>query len=99
MTPAFAVRSPTESLAEDEGHACTAHEWWGKRFLAQLRPSDGSSGTWGPLLTALFIALATLSVPMVSTDLGPDPSWSGVLEWAHQRGAAFGREFVFTYGP
>ena len=99
MIPAFAVRSPTESLAQGKGHTGTARESWGKKFLAQLRPSDGALHAWGPPLAALFISLAILTVPMAATDLGADSSWSGVLEWAHQRGAAFGREVVFTYGP
>lgn len=51
------------------------------------------------LVSALFISLVFLTVPMAAADLGVDASWCAVLNWAHERGLQFGRNIVFTYGP
>ncbi len=57
------------------------------------------AGLLAPLATCLLITLATLHLPrsVVTTEL--DPSWSWVLDFAHQKGLQFGTEIVFTHGP
>jgi hypothetical protein len=74
------------------------HGFWNKLSQCFRRPSEPGS-LWPALIGALVIAMVCMVVPAAAPDLGVDVSWGAVLDWAHARGAQFGKEIVFTYGP
>ncbi|HZV34832.1 MAG TPA: hypothetical protein VFB72_09695 [Verrucomicrobiae bacterium] len=46
-----------------------------------------------------IVSLACFSFPQATFNQTLDPSWASVLVYAHQKGLAFGRDIVCTYGP
>jgi hypothetical protein len=73
----------------------TAPEVW-RRFAGMLPPV---LWRWLVLLTATYVAVISLPVPLASYGTGLDPSWILGLNWAHSLGLVAGRDVVFTYGP
>jgi hypothetical protein len=70
--------------------------------MNKTRLVDSIRDRWSslfPILTSLLLAISFLTVPVPAPHLGVDPSWCGVLQWAHERGVHFGSSLVFTYGP
>jgi len=75
--------------------------------LTAARPAAGAAAPAGGALAALLLCLAgagvlvfLLAVPRlawVNADL--DGAWMRIVPWAQERGLAFGRDLVFTYGP
>jgi hypothetical protein len=47
----------------------------------------------------LVVALSCFRFPQGLMNKMLDPSWSGVLVYAHEKGLQFGRDIIFTYGP
>jgi hypothetical protein len=69
------------------------------KLTAAFRPPSAEPKLWTILLAALCTTLILLTLPIAPPDLGIDPAWCAVLNWAHARGLQFGEEIVFTYGP
>jgi hypothetical protein len=99
MTQAGSVRLPSEQMAEQDHRPSGWSQIYKVKLLATFRPPFGDPKLWPALTTAIFVSLVFLTLPTVAPDLGTDPSWCAVLNWAHERGAQFGKDIVFTYGP
>jgi hypothetical protein len=99
MTRASSVPQPSVANAAGERRRPA----WTTACLNQLRaatrPPQGPQSPVLPLVTAAIVALVLLTLPTAPPDLGVDTGWCAVLRWAHETGARFGRELVFTYGP
>lgn len=69
-----------------------------------LQPAKGRGR--GPVANSCWLAAAIVVValscfhfPQSLMNKMLDPSWSGVLVYAHEKGMQFGRDIIFTYGP
>lgn len=58
-----------------------------------------ASDTFGPLLTAVPLALCFSLFPNVALNASWDGSWAAVLNYVHGGRWQFGTELVFPYGP
>src|SRR5215471_21257255 len=54
---------------------------------------------WTPIFTAAALTLTCISFPTPPPDNKMDPSWGGILNYAHQQNLQFGTELTYTYGP
>ena len=98
MMQAGSVRLPSEQMEQSRRQG----GWpaiYRVNLLALFRPPSGEPKLWPAVTAAIFVSLVLLTLPTVAPDLGIDPSWCAVLNWAHERGAQFGKDIVFTYGP
>ncbi len=65
----------------------------------QSLESKSAPKLWWLLAAILLVALSCFRFPHGTITQQLDPSWSGVLVYAHETGLQFGRDIVFTYGP
>jgi hypothetical protein len=61
--------------------------------------SKSGANPWWLLGTIALVAWACLRFPKDTMTARLDPSWSGVLVYAHEHDLQFGRDIVWTYGP
>src|SRR5579862_9906345 len=99
MTPVRCVCGSLPGTAQQDKSSGNRLRSWGERLITTCRPPSGTPHPARVLLSALFISLVFLTVPMAAANLGVDSSWCAVLNWAHERGLQFGKDIVFTYGP
>jgi hypothetical protein len=99
MTQAGSVRLPSERITGQDHRPSGWSQVCKVKLLAAFRPPFGQPKLWPVLTISVFVSLVFLTLPTVAPDLGTDPSWCAVLNWAHERGAQFGKDIVFTYGP
>ena len=75
--------------------------------MPTVRPRGGSAsqgdgatqksvGLW---LTVIVLTMLILHIPRRVMTTNLEPSWGGVLEYAHGKNLQFGTDIVFTYGP
>jgi hypothetical protein len=99
MTPAFPEHGQPGEVAPRDRPAEEGGQKWRERLFGAVSQPSGAVPTWPALITALFLSFVVLTLPVPAPDLGADSGWSGVLNWAHDHGAQFGTDLIFTYGP
>jgi hypothetical protein len=99
MTQAGSEPLPSKELAGQNRQATGWLTICRDKLLTSCRPHSGEPTLWPALISAIFVALVVLTLPVAPPDLGIDPAWCAVLSWAHERGLQFGQDIVFTYGP